>query len=133
MTAIASTTGRVQTRLVPDTVRFWLIAEGTAVLIAAGVAYNVLSGDWLLFVPLMLLPDISAVGYLVGPRVGAFGYNLVHNWAVGVAVLGLGVWADSDPLLIAGIVLVAHVGMDRMLGYGLKHVTGFKDTHMQRA
>ena len=34
---------------------------------------------------------------------------------------------------IAGAILVAHVGMDRLAGYGLKHTSGFKDTHMQRA
>jgi hypothetical protein len=36
-------------------------------------------------------------------------------------------------LTLAGVVLVAHVGMDRLAGYGLKHPSGFKDTHMQRA
>jgi hypothetical protein len=34
--------------------------------------------------------------------------------------------------LIAGAVLVAHVGMDRAVGYGLKYPTHFKDTHLQR-
>jgi hypothetical protein len=35
-------------------------------------------------------------------------------------------------LLIAGVVLVAHIGMDRLSGFGLKYATGFKDTHSQR-
>jgi hypothetical protein len=26
----------------------------------------------------------------------------------------------------------AHIGMDRLLGYGLKYPTDFKDTHLQR-
>jgi hypothetical protein len=30
-------------------------------------------------------------------------------------------------------VLIGHVGMDRLVGYGLKHPSGFKDTHLQRA
>ena len=74
---------------VPDTVRFWLHVEGGAVLVAASVLYNHLGGNWLFAIPLLLLPDLSAVGYLGGPRLGSFTYNLVHNWAIGLAVLGL--------------------------------------------
>lgn len=132
-TAVAATRPDHRTTVVPDTVRFWLQAEGAAALIAAGIIYNALGGNWWLFVPLLLLPDLSAVGYLAGPRVGALTYNLIHNWVVGLATLGLGLWLSSDALLIAGTVLVAHVGFDRLMGYGLKHTTGFKDTHLQRA
>lgn len=71
-------------------------------------------------------------GYLANPRVGAFTYNLVHNWALGLAVLGLAVATESLPLALAGAVLVAHVGMDRALGYGLKLSTSFQDTHLGR-
>lgn len=118
---------------IPDTVRFWLHVEGGAVLVAAGVLYGHLGGNWLFAILLLLLPDLSAVGYLGGPRVGSFTYNLVHNWAVGLAILGLGVWLGSNAVLLAGTVLVGHVGMDRLVGYGLKHTSGFKDTHLQRA
>ncbi len=118
---------------VPDTVRFWLHVEGGAALIAAGVLDAHLGGNWLCALPLLLLPDISMAGYLGGPRLGSFTYNLVHNWAVGLAVLGLGAWLDSNALLLAGTVLIGHVGGDRLVGYGLKHTSGFKDTHLQRA
>jgi uncharacterized membrane protein len=118
---------------VPDTVRFWLHAEGAAAAVAAGAIYHSLGGDWLWAVPLFLLPDLSAIGYLAGSRVGAFTYNLAHNWLVGLAALGAGVWLDERLLMFAGAVLIGHVGVDRLLGYGLKHATGFKDTHMQRA
>ena len=119
--------------VIPDTVRFWLRAEGGAALVAGGVLYHALGGNWFLAIPLLLLPDLSALGYLGGLRLGSFTYNLVHNWVVGLAALGLGVWLVSDLLLLAGTILVAHVGMDRLVGYGLKHPTGFKDTHLQRA
>ena len=119
--------------MIPDTVRFWLHAEGAAALVAGGLIYNALGGDWLFALPLLLLPDVSAIGYLGGPRLGSFTYNLVHNWAVGLGVLGIGAWLQSNPLLFVGAILVAHVGMDRLVGYGLKHTTGFKDTHLQRA
>ncbi len=118
---------------IPDTVRFWLRAEGAAALIAGLLIYNALGGNWLLAIPLLLLPDLAAIGYLGGLRLGSFTYNLVHNWVVGLAALGAGVAIDSDLLLFAGAILVAHVGMDRLAGYGLKHTSGFKDTHLQRA
>ncbi len=73
---------------IPDTVRFWLRAEGAAVLVAGGIVYDQLGGNWFLFIPLLLLPDLAAIGYLAGLRVGAFTYNLVHNWVVGLVRSG---------------------------------------------
>jgi hypothetical protein len=118
---------------IPDTVRIWLHLEGGAFFIAGVIAYARLGGDLIWLIPLLLLPDLSMIGYVRGPALGAFTYDLVHNWAVGLAVLGLGLLWSSTPLELTGVVLIAHVGMDRLAGYGLKHTTGFKDTHMQRA
>ena len=130
MTAISTPIESVT--LPTSTVRWWLRLEGAAAFAAGLVLYGWLGGPWLLAIPFLLLPDLSAVGYLRGPRVGAFTYNLIHNWAIGLGVLGLGVAADSTPLLIAGAVLVAHTGMDRAVGYGLKLPTSFHDTHLGR-
>ena len=82
--------------------------------------------------PALLAVDISAVGYLRGPRVGALTYNLFHNWATGLVVLGLGLAAGIPLVALVGAVLVAHVGMDRAAGYGLKLTTSFQDTHLGR-
>lgn len=114
------------------TVRGWLRLEGAAAFIAGLALYGWLGGSWLLVLPLLLLPDLSAIGYLRGPRLGAFTYNVVHNWALGLAVLGLAVATNSVPIAIAGAILVAHVGMDRAVGYGLKLSTSFHDTHLGR-
>jgi MYXO-CTERM domain-containing protein len=72
------------------TVRGWLRLEGAAVFVAGLVVYGQLGAPWWLALPLLLLPDVSAAGYLAGPRIGALSYNVVHNWAFGLAVLGLG-------------------------------------------
>jgi Domain of unknown function (DUF4260) len=112
--------------------RSWLRAEGVAAL-AAGVAlYLHLGGQLIWLFPLLLAVDISMVGYLVGPRAGAVVYNLVHNWAAGIAVLALAWWLGSPPVALVGAILVAHTGMDRTLGYGLKYPTAFADTHLGR-
>ena len=114
------------------TVRGWLRLEGAAAFIAGLALYGWLGGPWLLVLPLLLLPDASAIGYLRGPRLGAMTYNLVHNWALGLAVLGIGLATAAAPLAIAGAILIAHVGMDRAAGYGLKLPTSFHDTHLGR-
>ncbi len=72
------------------------------------------------------------VGYIRGPRFGAVLYDLVHNWATGLLVLGLGIVLGVPAVSLAGAVLVAHTGMDRTAGYGLKLTTGFNDTHLGR-
>ena len=86
----------------------------------------------MLLIPLVLAVDLSMAGYLANPRVGALTYNLFHQWATGLAVLGAGWALGATPLVLAGIVLVAHVGMDRLAGYGLKYPTSFHDTHLGR-
>ncbi len=113
-------------------VQGWLRIEGVAAFIAGLALYGWLGGPWLAVVPLLLLPDVSMAGYLRDPRLGALTYNLAHNWALGLAVLGLGLASALPAISIAGAVLIAHVGMDRALGYGLKLPTSFGETHLGR-
>src|SRR4051794_41198022 len=84
--------------------------EGLAAFIAGAALFSSLGGEWLWLVPLLLLPDVSIAGYLAGPRVGATAYNVVHNWALGLAVIGIGIAMASPVLQLAGAILVAHVG-----------------------
>ncbi len=118
-------------RTTRSAVRMILRAEGLPIFIAGAVAYGTLDGPWLAFVPLLLAPDLSAVGYVRGTRLGSMTYNLAHNLVTAGALLGLGLWLGVGWLAIAGSVAVAHVGMDRLSGYGLKYPTTFKDTHLQ--
>jgi hypothetical protein len=113
-------------------VRFWLHAEGLAAFVAGTLVYLQGGGDGWLFLPLLLVPDVGLLGYLRSARVGAFTYNLVHNWAIGLAVVGAGLALGSNPLLLAGAILIAHVGMDRAVGYGLKYAAAARITHLQR-
>jgi hypothetical protein len=113
-------------------VRAWLRFEGLAAFIGGVVLFGANGGNWLFIVPLILLPDISAAGYLLGPRIGSVAYNLFHNWVPGIAALGLGMWLAAPAIRLIGAILIAHVGMDRAAGYGLKLPTSFKDTHLGR-
>jgi len=121
-----------QAKMPTLTVRGWLRLEGAAVFVTGLVLYGQLGAPWWLVVPLLLLPDASAAGYLAGPRIGALTYNAVHNWAFGLAVLGVGLATGVVPVAILGAVAIAHVGMDRAVGYGLKLPTSFQDTHLGR-
>lgn len=43
-----------------------------------------------------------------------------------------GLLRDDGLVLSLCLIWLAHIGMDRMLGYGLKYPTDFKDTHLGR-
>jgi hypothetical protein len=114
------------------TARPWLRAEGMAVLAAALVGYGLMEGNWLLFTVLFFVPDLTMLGYLAGPRPGAVAYNLAHTYATPAVLAGVG-WLIGTPLLLAlALIWAAHIGFDRMLGYGLKLPTDFRDTHLGR-
>ena len=130
--AVPSATPLPAAGMTDGAVRQWLRVEGVAAFCAGLALFGASGGNWLLVVPLLLVPDASVVGYLAGPRVGAFIYNLVHTWAPGLLVLGLAVWLASPALQLAGAILIAHVGMDRAAGFGLKLPTSFQDTHLGR-
>jgi hypothetical protein len=114
----------------PGWVRPWLRAEGAATFAAGLAGFLFLGLPWWAFALLLIVPDVSMVGYLRGPRVGAILYNVVHDLATGVAVAGLGLAIGSVPVAAAGAVLVAHSGMDRIAGYGLKFPDAFQNTHL---
>jgi hypothetical protein len=46
--------------------------------------------------------------------------------------LGIGALLASPAILLAAAILIAHVGMDRAVGYGLKLPSSFQDTHLGR-
>lgn len=109
-----------------------LRSEALAAFVGGIAVWLDTGGSPLGLVPALLLPDVSMVGYLANSRVGALTYNVVHNWTLALLVLGLGWWLAIDAMVLVGALLVAHVGMDRALGYGLKLPTDFRDTHLGR-
>jgi hypothetical protein len=109
-----------------------LRVEAVAIFLAGVLLYLQMAGDALWLLPLLLAPDLSMIGYLGGPRLGAIAYNLAHTLATALVLLAIGWFAAIAPLALAGAILVAHVGMDRSLGYGLKLPTDFRDTHLGR-
>jgi hypothetical protein len=104
--------------------------EGAAVLLASLFAYHSNHGSWLTFALLFLVPDVSMLGYAVNTRVGAIAYNAVHSY-VAPLILAVSAFGTNHAELVSlSLIWIAHIGFDRMLGYGLKYPTRFKDTHL---
>ncbi|MBO0441020.1 DUF4260 family protein [Candidatus Enterococcus ikei] len=85
----------------------------------------------LFFFVFLLLPDISMIGYLKNPALGANIYNLAHNLVFPVLLIFTYLFTHTAILLPIAIVWSAHIFMDRTLGYGLKYADEFKHTHIQ--
>lgn len=94
------------------------------------VVFSQLGFEWWWYPLLLLAPDLSMVGYLLGPRIGAAVYNFWHHRAVAVIVFLAGYVYDVRWLMLAGCILFGHIAMDRLFGYGLKLSSGFQDTHL---
>ena len=111
----------------------WILRVEAVAIFAVGawLAFLFTPSPWLVL-PLLLVPDVSMLGYLGGPRLGAITYNAAHNLVLPIVLLVAGWMLAVVPLALAGAILLAHVGMDRALGYGLKLPTDFRDTHLGR-
>lgn len=108
----------------------WL--ENTVTAILSLIAYIALGGPWWLLAVLFLAPDVAMLGYLMGPRVGANAYNLVHTSVLPLALMAVGLGLNAPTATWIGLIWLFHIAMDRALGYGLKLPTGFQDTHLGR-
>ena len=86
----------------------------------------------LILLLLFLAPDLSFVGLAVGGRVGAIAYDAAHTY-VGPILLAsgalIGDWTTGVQL---GLIWLAHIGIDRALGYGLRYPNAFNENHLQR-
>jgi len=107
-----------------------LRVEGGALLLAALVLDGETGGNWLLFVVLLLAPDLAIVGYRVGNATGAAVYNLAHTEIFPALLAAAGLLGGQPLLLSLALIWFAHIGMDRVVGYGLKYPDGFKQTHL---
>jgi hypothetical protein len=114
----------------PMTVRYILRIEGLAVAVVSAVLYARTGASWWLFAALWLLPDLSMLGYLASPCRGARVYNAFHTYIVPIT-LGLLAWLlHARGLMPFALIWVNHIGVDRLMGYGLKYSTGFSWTHL---
>jgi hypothetical protein len=115
-----------------DLTTVFLRSEGLALLGLSVFLYSWFDRSWVLFALLLLIPDVSMVGYAAGPRAGAVAYNVAHTYLIPASLAVAGVAGDVEGLVTVSLIWFAHIGMDRLLGYGLKRPTGFRETHLGR-
>ncbi|MCA9956224.1 MAG: DUF4260 domain-containing protein [Anaerolineales bacterium] len=112
--------------------RILLHLEGAAVLITALIFYGQNGYSWWLFALLLMAPDLSAIGYLHSQTIGSLCYNAVHTYVLPIALTVLSLLLNWELGLQLALIWLAHIGMDRLVGYGLKYPDGFKITHFNK-
>jgi hypothetical protein len=125
MPAIAETTG-----FPPKDVTVMLRLEGLVAFIASLYAYQALGGNWWIFAVLILAPDLAMLGLLRGQVFGARLYNAAHTYTVPALLGALAYAAGAAWLLPLAVIWIAHIGLDRALGYGLKYPGLDHHTHL---
>ena len=111
-------------------VKAFLRLEGIAGAALSAVFYARTGASWWLFAALWLLPDLSMLGYLAGPRWGARSYNAIHSYVTPATLAVSALLLGSPALLPYALIWMNHIAVDRLLGYGLKYPAGFKYTHL---
>jgi len=110
--------------------KFLLKSEEVAIFLLCLFLFSRLDFAWWWFPALLLLPDIGMIGYMAGPRIGAYTYNFFHHRLVASSVACYALTCGNDHWKLAAIILFAHISFDRALGYGLKYPDGFSNTHL---
>ena len=113
--------------------RLWLLIEGLTLLIGSVVAFSTTHESWWLAIAVLFVPDVFAAGYAFGARLGAHLYNLAHATPLPALLVGLGWWRHHSIVLALGVIWLGHIGMDRMLTFGLKYPDHFTHTHLSTA
>ena len=126
------TTATLTTGAVAGGCRTLLRLEGLTLFVGMTMLYAVWGGSWWVYAVLFLVPDLSFAGYLAGPRIGAVIYNAAHSYMAPMALMTTGFGLASPLTLSIAMIWLAHIGIDRALGYGLKYSAGFTFTHLGR-
>ncbi|MET4216812.1 hypothetical protein ACVWWG_008297 [Bradyrhizobium sp. LB7.2] len=126
------TEGTAETGAATGGVNIVLRLEGLTLFVGMVMLYWTWDGSWAVFALLFLVPDLSFLAYLADAKFGALVYNAAHSYMAPVALMTLGFGFASPLTLSIALIWLAHIGLDRTLGYGLKYAAGFGFTHLGR-
>jgi uncharacterized protein DUF4260 len=127
---MSETTVISETGAATGAVRILLRLEGVVLFAGMTLLYALWDGSWWVYAILFLAPDVSFAAYLAGPKVGAIVYNAAHSYLAPMALMTTGLAIASPLVLSLAMIWLAHIGIDRALGYGLKYQAGFAYTHL---
>jgi hypothetical protein len=106
--------------------------EGLALAAISAALYARTGSSWWLFAGLWLVPDLSMLGYLASPCWGARCYNAIHTTVTPITLALAALLLHTAGPLPFALIWLNHIGVDRLLGYGLKYPAGFGWTHLGR-
>jgi Domain of unknown function (DUF4260) len=112
--------------------RVLLRLEGLVLFACAIALYVREDYSILALVVLFLAPDLSFVGLAGGPRIGAVAYDAAHTYVGPILLASVSAIVEWDAGVMLGLIWLAHIGIDRALGYGLRYPDAFRETHLQR-
>ena len=118
--------------VLPGYVVYLLRSEALAITVLTVVLFARTGANWWLFAALWLAPDLSMLGYLAGPDLGARVYNSIHAYATPAALVICALLLGVRELIPIALIWANHISVDRLLGYGLKFRSGFGWTHLGR-
>jgi hypothetical protein len=72
------------------------------------------------------------VGLSRRARLGARIYNAIHSYVTPATLAVAALLLGSPALLPVALIWINHIGVDRLLGYGLKYPAGFGWTHLSK-
>ncbi len=112
--------------------RRFLRVEGAVVFATAVAVYLDADFSIVALVLLFLAPDLAFVGFLLGPRAGALAYDAVHIEVWPVLLGAIGILGDEQVPIQIALIWLAHIGLDRALGYGLRYPDNASESHLDR-
>ena len=113
-------------------VYYLLRIEGVVLLLGSIALAFYFKYAWWLYLGLFFAADLTMLAYKKNDRIGATLYNLTHTISIPVVFLIIGVMLDLSLLIAIMIIVLGHIGYDRMNGFGLKYPSGINDTHLHR-
>jgi len=114
-----------------STVVLLLRIEGLVAAAISAALYARTGASWWLFAALWLAPDLSMLGYVTGrPCWGARIYNTFHTYALPGILALAALILHARGLAPIALIWINHIGVDRLLGFGLKYAEGFGWTHL---
>lgn len=118
----------------PNNLPYYLLRlEGLAVLLVALYLYFfILKSSFVLFLVLILVPDLSLFAYAFKTKIGAIIYDLFHTYIVPGILVGIGLLYALPLLVDIGLIWIVHIAQDRMRGFGFKYTDRFEGSHLHK-
>lgn len=128
MTAQAQTNIKTQISLP----RLMLHLEGLIVFLSSIALYWQIGANGWLFILLLFAPDLAFIPYMFNKSIGVRIYNIAHTYTLSISLAVISLLVGWQLGIALGLIWTAHIGLDRLMGYGLKYQADFKDTHLTR-